>query len=223
MSWTIRGNPKAIFSDPHHGPQYLRLMLTMNVLASLHRPLWETMKPDYEDRFSAAVKKGDRLVFLALIYSALSEALDAYAAFRGTIKALAMKANSSHADHVKRLLMASHKDKSDQSTFLNRIANRVRCQAGFHWDTDAIRSVMDQFTATDGILFRADANTTGNVFSRFCFADGVMAKVAFPQESHDDREIAIREVMEVTQSFFIVVEAALAQRMLDAGCSRVDE
>ena len=226
MAWTIRGNPKTVFSDPQHGPQYLRLMLAMNVLDTLHRPLLETMKEGYEARFSAAAMTGDRMVLLGLVYSALSEALDAYGALRGNVEALATRADPGLATHILLLRTVCHKDQNDKSTFLNRIAGRVRNEVGFHWNTSAIQRAMDRFASCDEVLFRQDTTTTRGHLARFPYADGVMAavmvRVADDQDSSANRTAALKEAMDVTTAFFAVVEAALARFMLDAGCRRVE-
>lgn len=222
-SWVIRGSPNAVFSHPQHGPRLLRLMIAMNGLDTLHRALLHTMVPEFEEKFSRTAAVGDRVMLLGLLYGALTESLQAYEADRGTIEALARRADPANTEmeaSITTLQSASRKDKSDPTTFRNRIAERVRVEVGFHWNVGAIECARKELTErADEVMFRSDPTSRGHL-ARFVYADAIAARVTLNQDTSGERTAAIAEAIAVTKAFIAVVEAAIAQAMIDAGCRR---
>jgi hypothetical protein len=220
MGWRIDGDPGTLFNDPQQGPQVLRLMLAMNALDSLHRPLLETMRPTYQGRYSKPCAVGDRLIYLGMIYGALTEALSAYAALRGPIERAANTADSELAPSVQILRDACEKG----GQFRSAICERVRDAAGFHWNTTRIKAALDGMPPSlVQTLFRCDNTDENRHTCRYVIADSVVASILTPNGSTDELGTATKEAITVTKAFFAVIEAALAQLMVEAGCKRFDD
>ncbi len=214
----IKGDADKVLAATPSGADITRLMVSLNALDTVHRAFFITFDPEFIDEWGTDVERGDRLVLLTIVCGMLKEAVDAFWCVKHLFENLEARDPATPLPKTEYTKLCIELDKDDPNGPYKQLLVPTRDKAAFHWSRERIICALATLQGQEIEVCSLYDRPSKPPSARMTAADAVIAHVVVGKRQRDETKQMFAVIKTITERFTNVVEAYLAEHMLENGC-----